>query len=159
MALDDTGVQSVVWVNSRGGSGVATGTAAWTTGPIPLQDGLNVITVTATDSTGVQGTDAITVTEDVPPTVVASCSPCTIAPGGVVTLGASAQDLNQDPLSYQWTAPTGSFSTGSTAPTAVWTAPAQAGVVAVRVTVSDGRGGSAWASVNIEVSAPTASGS
>ena len=106
MALDDTGLESVVWVNSRGGSGVATGTATWTTGTIPLQDGLNVITVTATDSTGTQGTDAITVTGDRPPTVVASCSPCAVAQGTVVTLSANAQDLNQDPLSYQWTAPT-----------------------------------------------------
>ena len=105
MALDDTGLKSVVWVNSRGGSGVATGTTSWATGTIPLQDGLNNITVTVTDSTGAQGTDAITVTEDMPPTVVASCSPCAVAPGDVVALTASARDLNQDPLTYQWTAP------------------------------------------------------
>ena len=152
MALDDTGLKSVVWVNNRGGSGVASGTTAWTIPNIPLQDGLNVITVTATDATGIHGTDAITVTEDMPPTVAASCSPCAASPCGVVTLTASAQDLNQDPLTYQWTAPTGSFAAGSTTPIVLWTAPAQPGVVVVTVTVSDGRGGSAATAVSIEVS-------
>ena len=38
-ASDASGVASVTWANSTGGSGTALGTATWTAGPIPLQSG------------------------------------------------------------------------------------------------------------------------
>jgi hypothetical protein len=60
-ALDDTGIASVTWESDRGGSGVAQGTSPWTALDIPLRFGLNVITVTATDTGGAQATDTIAV--------------------------------------------------------------------------------------------------
>ncbi|MCB1609999.1 MAG: S8/S53 family peptidase, partial [Xanthomonadales bacterium] len=39
----------ITWSNDRGGSGTASGTSNWSTGPISLQTGLNVITVMARD--------------------------------------------------------------------------------------------------------------
>ncbi|MEI9812806.1 MAG: matrixin family metalloprotease [Acidobacteriota bacterium] len=45
------GVASVTWVNSLGGAGTAAGTSNWSAN-IPLQYGLNYITVRATDRTG-----------------------------------------------------------------------------------------------------------
>jgi len=49
-ASDNVGVTSVTWSNDRGGSGTATGTTSWTAGPVSLQTGANVITVTARDA-------------------------------------------------------------------------------------------------------------
>ncbi|MBI4907926.1 MAG: matrixin family metalloprotease [Acidobacteria bacterium] len=52
----------VSWVNSMGGSGVATGWRAWNTSPLLLVIGENVITVTAVDAAGVRATQSIRVT-------------------------------------------------------------------------------------------------
>ncbi len=50
-ASDNIGVTQVTWVNSRGGSGTATGTTSWSTS-VALQSGSNVVTVTARDAAG-----------------------------------------------------------------------------------------------------------
>jgi hypothetical protein len=60
-ASDGVGVTKVTWVNSRGGSGTATGTTSWTASGIPLQLGTNVITVTARDAAGNTATATLTV--------------------------------------------------------------------------------------------------
>lgn len=58
-----TSTPTVVWTNDRGGSGTATLTPPnWTITGIPLGVGLNNITVTYTDATGVQTTDQRAVT-------------------------------------------------------------------------------------------------
>src|SRR5205085_973810 len=49
-ATDNVGVTQVAWTNSRGGSGTASGTTAWTASGIALQPGANVLTVTARDA-------------------------------------------------------------------------------------------------------------
>jgi hypothetical protein len=61
-ASDNIGVTQVSWVNSRGGSGTATGTTSWSVAAITLQSGSNIITVTARDAAGNTSTDALTVT-------------------------------------------------------------------------------------------------
>jgi len=61
-ASDDRGLSQVTWVNSLGGSGVASGTTSWSIASIPLQVGTNVITVTAVDSSGNRATDSLSVT-------------------------------------------------------------------------------------------------
>ena len=61
-ASDNVGVVSVTWANSRGGSGAALGTTSWSAGPIELQMGDNVITITATDAAGNVRTATLTVT-------------------------------------------------------------------------------------------------
>ena len=68
-ADDDRAVMRVAWSNSRGGAGAAEGTARWVANGIALAPGLNVITVTATDSSGNVGSDAlaVTYTPTVPP--------------------------------------------------------------------------------------------
>ncbi len=63
-AADETGIASVAWVNNRGGSGAATGTTSWTVSDVPLAAGVNILTVTVTDSSGNQATDMLTVTVD-----------------------------------------------------------------------------------------------
>ena len=49
-------------MNSRGGSGTATGTSAWTASAIALQLGSNVLTVTARDAAGNTAIANLTVT-------------------------------------------------------------------------------------------------
>jgi outer membrane protein OmpA-like peptidoglycan-associated protein len=88
-----------------------------------------------------------------PPTVRAACDPCTVEVGKVSTVSADAQDPDGDPLTYRWTANAGSFSNPANRQTA-WTAPMVVGPVPVTVTVNDGRGGTASASVTIQVVAP-----
>ncbi|MYJ39874.1 MAG: tandem-95 repeat protein [Gemmatimonadetes bacterium] len=86
-----------------------------------------------------------------PPTVTASCTPCVVGPGGSVGLTATASDPDGDPLTYGWSAARGGFSGPVDATTATWTAPANLGRFAILVEVSDGRGGSASASVEVQV--------
>jgi hypothetical protein len=54
-------VTQVRW-SSDLGSGVASGTSNWSASGIPLQNGTNVITVTAFDAAGNSGADTVTVT-------------------------------------------------------------------------------------------------
>src|SRR2546428_8642841 len=51
-AADDVAVSAVSWVNSAGGSGIASGTTIWTATGIVLQHGVNVLVVTARDAGG-----------------------------------------------------------------------------------------------------------
>jgi len=69
-ASASAGVSQVMWTNDRGGSGTATGTTEWSAASIPLQGGVNVLTVLARDATGNQAADVLTVTYTVPQTVV-----------------------------------------------------------------------------------------
>ncbi len=59
-----TGVSQVTWSSSRGGSGTATGTTAWSVTGIALLTGSNVLTVTARDGAGNTRTDTLTVTRN-----------------------------------------------------------------------------------------------
>jgi hypothetical protein len=62
-ASDDIGsVTAVSWTNSKGGSGTAQGTSDWQVDGIALQEGENVITVSAVDDAGNQGQAMLTVT-------------------------------------------------------------------------------------------------
>jgi hypothetical protein len=61
-ASDSVGVTEVSWTTSSGKSGVATGTAYWTTGEIPLLLGTNTILVRARDAAGNTSWRSLTVT-------------------------------------------------------------------------------------------------
>ena len=60
-ASDNVAVTQVTWSNDRGGSGTATGTTSWSVSGIVLQNGQNVLTVTARDAAGNTSTDTLTV--------------------------------------------------------------------------------------------------
>jgi Concanavalin A-like lectin/glucanases superfamily len=61
-ATDNVGVVSVSWTNSAGGSGDAVGTQSWSVAGIVLQEGSNLITVTAEDEAGNGGVATLDVT-------------------------------------------------------------------------------------------------
>ena len=85
-----------------------------------------------------------------PPKVRALCDPCTVAPGRTVTLNAEAQDADGDPLTYAWSAPSGTAAAVSSKQT-TWTAPSADGPVPITVRVSDGKGGIASDVITITV--------
>lgn len=90
-----------------------------------------------------------------PPTVRASCSPCTVEIGRTSTVSADAQDPDGDPLTYRWTNAAGQLAS-PTSRQSSWTAPMQPGPVSFTVTVNDGRGGSASDPVTVQVVQPPA---
>ena len=81
------------------------------------------------------------------------CDPCTVETGQSTTLNSPATDPDNDPITYRWSAPTGTFGTPNQ-PRTTWTAPNQEGSVPLTVTAEDGRGGRATNSVNIQVVRP-----
>jgi outer membrane protein OmpA-like peptidoglycan-associated protein len=88
-----------------------------------------------------------------PPTVTATCNPCLVEPGGTLTVTAKAQDPDGDKLTYLWSGPSGTFKNPAGVETP-WTAGQQEGPVTLTVTVDDGRGGKAQATVNVDVRRP-----
>ncbi|HWQ32319.1 MAG TPA: BACON domain-containing carbohydrate-binding protein [Blastocatellia bacterium] len=60
-ASDNVRVSSVVWRTDRGATGTASGTTTWAAAGIPLAAGRNLITFTASDSTGNISTANLTV--------------------------------------------------------------------------------------------------
>lgn len=62
IASDEANVASIMWANSRGGAGTSLGTSSWSTTPIDLKMGDNVITITARDAIGNVETVTFTVT-------------------------------------------------------------------------------------------------
>jgi peptidoglycan-associated lipoprotein len=88
-----------------------------------------------------------------PPTVEATCNPCTVNVGESATVTAQAQDPDGDTLRYQWRAQSGTLAE-PTAQRSPWTAPNQEGAVPITVTVDDGKGGTASATTTIQVVRP-----
>jgi hypothetical protein len=83
-----------------------------------------------------------------PPTITSLvANPTSVIVSRTSSLTAAASDPDGDGLTWQWSATGGTLVRGTT--TATWTAPATAGTYTVRLTVSDGKGGSDTESVSI----------
>jgi peptidoglycan-associated lipoprotein len=85
--------------------------------------------------------------------VTARCTPPTVQVGQSCTLTADGQDPDGDTLTYRWATPQGTLANPGERQT-LWTAGQQDGTVPVTVTVDDGKGGRATATVNIQVTRP-----
>ena len=127
----------------------------WHRGVTPSRERVRVIKETTTVTNTVTPPPAVAAAP--PPTnrnptftVNANCNPCSVEPGQTSNLTATATDPDGDPVTYQWTAPQGTFNNPNAANT-VWTAPNQVGNVPATVTARDNRGGSATSSVTIQV--------
>ena len=121
---DNVGVTSVTWSNDRGGSGSASGTTSWSVSTINLQEGDNLITVTAHDAAGNTSTDTLTVTYTPPDTqdpVITITSP-TSSPtydtsNSTINIGGTASD-NVGVTSVTWSNDKGG--SGSASGTTSW---------------------------------------
>ncbi|MHB1143259.1 MAG: Ig-like domain-containing protein, partial [Sulfuricaulis sp.] len=120
-ASDNVGVTQVTWVNSRGGSGTASGTTSWNTGSISLQGGSNTLTVTARDAAGNTRTDSLVVTYS------------TTTPGDTTAPGVT---ISSPTSSAAYTTSSGTLSLGGSA---------SDNVGVTQVTWSNNRGGSGTA--------------
>lgn len=85
-----------------------------------------------------------------------TASSTNIETNGTINISVDVYDPDNDPLSYSWSATGGSISGIGSSIT--YTAPNTAGTHSITLTVDDGRGGSATASIYINVSLPTLSG-
>jgi PKD repeat protein len=134
-ASDGVGVTQVSWVNNRGGSGTAAGTATWSVASIALLSGQNIITVTARDAAGNTSTDVLTVTRNTAPALAAVANMSTeVGKAGSVQLSGS--DADGDVLTYGANGlPPGTALTVSTG--LVSGAPTAAGTYTVTATVFD----------------------
>lgn len=113
VASDNKSVIQVVWFNSTGGSGTATGTDTWKADGIILVEGRNVITITARDAAGNESTDVLTVTYTIPDTTAPSVtisSPTANAAfatlSSSVNIGGVASD-NKGVTQVVWSSSTG----------------------------------------------------
>ena len=155
-ASDNVAVTAVTWVNDRGGSGTAQGTAAWTAANISLQAGVNTITVTATDAAGNSGTGSIQVTYTLPDTTAptVSVSGPSQTQQQTADLSGTAAD-NQGVVSVTWRNDRGG--SGTAQGTSSWTAAGislQEGVNVITVTATDAAGNSGTGSIQITRTLP-----
>jgi hypothetical protein len=93
-ASDNRAVTQVTWTNSRGGTGIASGTTSWSASRIVLQPGQNVLTATARDAAGNSTAASVTVTftDITPPTVAVTAPAAGATVGGMVTVSAGSID-------------------------------------------------------------------
>ncbi len=155
-ATDDHDLQQITWQSSSGASGTASGTDSWATGAIELTEGQNVITVTAVDAAGNEGTDTLTVTYTAPDTTnpeVAITSPVSADSHSTNTATISLAGTASDNNSLQqvtWTCSTGQ--SGTATGTTDWTINAialQEGVNTITVTATDASGNQATDAITI----------
>ncbi len=159
-ASDLVSLASVTWSNDRTGSGVATfGSGTWSATVTGLFPGLNVITVTATDSAGNTATAQRTInTDSSPPTIsITSHASGFVTLSSSVTLTGPSGD-NVGVASISWQNFTGVTSGGGSVGNP-WSAnvPLVGGANSIQVTATDGVGLSASSSITIyrDMTVPT----
>lgn len=126
-------------------------TATWVA---PNEEGTFVFMLVAADEAGQTDTSFLTISVvseiNINPVIssLAASSRFT-SPGGTIDITAIVEDANGDPISYEWTTSNGEIN--GTGNEINWTAPEEEGIYAVYLTVSDGRGGTASASISLLV--------
>ena len=149
-AADENGVAEVTWNCSTGSSGITSGTSSWSTTQINLQEGSNIITITAKDAAGNMGTDILTVvyqSPDITNPDVTITSPVDtetyITTNSTITLsGTAGDDIEVDNI--KWVSSNGSNGTASG--TESWSATGiqlSEGQNAITVTATDSAGNQA----------------
>ena len=73
----------------------------------------------------------------------------TVSPGGTVLLTCTAEDDNDDSLTYNWECTSGSLVPNGS--TATWTAPGSPGTYSISCAVTDGNDGSTMDIIDITV--------
>jgi hypothetical protein len=158
-ASDSAGVDRVSWTNSRGGSGAATGTTAWSAGPIALLAGQNTITVTAYGKSGGTATSTVVVTytpttptnDTTPPTLtIMSPAGTNVATSAATVVFTGTASDSAGVTTVTWTSSTGGSGT-ATGTTSWKTAPIPllVGTNTITIRASDAAGNVAWRSAMV----------
>ncbi|HUQ92789.1 MAG TPA: matrixin family metalloprotease [Bryobacteraceae bacterium] len=149
-------VSRIQWVSDRGSGGSVAGSANWTTSPIPLDPGLNRITVTASDSQGQMVSATLEVqyalaSDTVAPTLTVlfpALSTLSVSQPAITLIG-SASD-NEAVREVDW------ISTGNRAGKATGTIswrivdyPLLQGVNSIMIRAYDAAGNMSWRSLSI----------
>jgi hypothetical protein len=115
-------------------------TVTWTA---PESQGFYTISVTVTDRRGRQDTRAVLIMarDNLPPVIHMLVADADwITPSGSLNLTCDAEDYDDHPMTYEWSASAGHFE--GAGPEVTWIAPVQTGVYEITVVVSDEYGGS-----------------
>ena len=137
------------WLVSEGDISGEGSQITWTA---PTTSGAYTISVKVTDGRGGESTMTLTlgVISDTPPVIVSLKAEDTgCRRNAPVALDCIAYDHDGDELIYQWTATGGEIK--GEGPFVSWVAPDELGIYTVTVRVSDGKGGEAEESLDIEV--------
>ena len=151
IAADDDGDDlSYIWKCASGTLAPSGNRATWVA---PLKSGIYFISCTVVDGAG--ASDAATIAIEVikgntePVIISLTADNTTTSPGGTVSLTCTAEDDDEDILTYSWECTDGNFAPNGS--TATWTAPDSPGTYSISCTVVDGAGGSDAATIAIEV--------
>ena len=143
---------SYIW-SADGGN--ISGDGAIVTWVAPEEVGAYTITVKVTDGRGGEATAQLTIDVVVnhPPVIESlTAEPSPVRQGKTSTIECVASDLDEDELSYLWSADRGNISgQGSTV---TWTTPNACGTYIITATVADGRGGEVSEELEVEVIKP-----
>lgn len=143
---------SYTW-SASGGS--ISGDGAIVTWVAPEEVGAYTITVKVTDGRGGEATMQLTIdviVNHAPVIESLTAEPSPVRQGKTSTIECVASDLDEDELSYLWSANRGNISgQGSTV---TWTTPNACGTYIITVTVADGRGGEVSEELEVEVIKP-----
>jgi hypothetical protein len=126
-------------------------TVSWT---VPTEEGVYEIKLIVEDEAHQKDTAVITIEVVAEINLFPEISTLTASskytvPGGVIHLAAAVTDGNNDPLTYTWSATGGNIlGNGNNVD---WIGPATEGIYTIHLTVSDGRGGTDNASINLLV--------
>ena len=139
VSAPDRAVLSYEWEASGGVIDGEGGVVTWTA---PDSQGFYTIGVTVTDRRGRQDTRTVLIMarDNLPPvihTLVAGAD--WITPSGSLNLTCDAEDYDDHPMIYEWSASAGHFE--GAGPEVTWIAPEQTGVYEITVVVSDEYGG------------------
>ena len=131
--------------------GIISGSGSAINWQAPLEMGEYKVEVTVRDSAGNFAIKEITIKvapNKLPRITKLEAEPEIIMIENSTTLVCTASDADDDIITYEWTAPMGTF-TGS-GDTVTWTAPSRAGYTEVTVTVKDGVGGTDSKSITVQ---------
>jgi len=163
-ASDNVGVTSVTWINDRGPSGVASGSASWAITDLPLSAGPNTITIAAKDAKNNAGTIYLLInynppagTDTVAPSIAITsptASGAYTSTTSTINLSGTASD-NAGLASVTWTNATLNTS-GPAVGTSNWSANSlslAAGTNVISVKAADLSGNTATASITVTYNA------
>lgn len=162
--LNASGAATVVWQSSGGHSGQATGSPAWAISSVPLNPGVNLITVTASDASGKTAHGLVRIVRigtaqggQTPPAVPSQPLTMTIdspadgsstTAASVVVSGRASDSSAISQVTWQ----TNSGATGTALPSSAWTAsaiPLFTGPNVVIVKIYDSQGNMVWKSITV----------